>query len=161
MNGARRPARVYLASSWRNPGQPAALHILRRCGLEVYDFRNPAPGQKGFAWSDIDPDWKSWSPDELIAALEHERAREGYGLDWDAMRWADAGVLLMPCGRSAHLEAGYFVGAGKPLHVILSDGEPELMYRMAYETGGKLHGGNLSDAIFDAAIALGGKVPEE
>jgi nucleoside 2-deoxyribosyltransferase len=47
------------------------------------------------------------------------------------MQWADAGVLLLPCGRSAHLEAGYFVGSGKPLFVLLADGEPELMYRMA------------------------------
>lgn len=35
-------------------------------------------------------------------------------------------------GRSAHLEAGYFVGAGKPLFIlILEKCEPELMYKMA------------------------------
>jgi hypothetical protein len=38
----------------------------------------------------------------------------------------------MPCGRSAHLEAGYFVGAGKPLYIVIYDPcEPELMYKMA------------------------------
>ena len=48
------------------------------------------------------------------------------------MEWADTGVLLLPCGRSAHLEAGYFVGANKDLFVcILELPEPELMYRMA------------------------------
>jgi hypothetical protein len=39
-------------------------------------------------------------------------------------------VLVMPCGRSAHLELGYAVGAGKKSIILLSDGEPELMYRM-------------------------------
>ncbi len=46
------------------------------------------------------------------------------------MQWAEVGVMVMPCGRSAHLEAGYFVGARKPLLIILSDAEPELMYKM-------------------------------
>ena len=47
------------------------------------------------------------------------------------MEWADAFVLLMPCGRSAHLEAGWAIGAGKPTAILLSAGEPELMYKMA------------------------------
>ena len=46
------------------------------------------------------------------------------------MQWADTGVLVMPCGRSAHLEAGYFVGAGKRLIILINDSEPELMYKM-------------------------------
>jgi len=45
--------------------------------------------------------------------------------------WADACVLVMPCGRSAHLEAGYFVGANKRLVILIDDGEPELMYKLA------------------------------
>ena len=46
------------------------------------------------------------------------------------MGWADAFVLVMPCGRSAHLELGWAAGAGKPTAILLSDGEPELMYKM-------------------------------
>ena len=40
-------------------------------------------------------------------------------------------VLVMPCGRSAHLEMGYAVGSGIPAVIFMSDGEPELMYKMA------------------------------
>jgi nucleoside 2-deoxyribosyltransferase len=69
---------------------------------------------------------------------EHTLCYFGFMNDFEAMQWADACVLVMPCGRSAHLEAGYFVGAGKPLYILLSDGEPELMYRMAWETGGTI-----------------------
>jgi hypothetical protein len=49
----------------------------------------------------------------------------------DALRAAEAVVLVMPCGRSAHLEAGWAVGAGRRLAILLADGEPELMYSMA------------------------------
>ena len=46
------------------------------------------------------------------------------------MRWADACVLLLPCGASAHLEAGWFSGAGKPVAVVAPEiREPELMYK--------------------------------
>ena len=48
-------ARIYVASSWRNTLQPGVVAALRGDGHEVYDFRNPAPGVKGFAWSEIDP----------------------------------------------------------------------------------------------------------
>lgn len=46
------------------------------------------------------------------------------------MKWADACVLLLPSGMSAHLEAGWFSGAGKPVAVLAPEiREPELMYK--------------------------------
>jgi len=123
--------RIYVASSWRNQTQPTVVEALRMAGHEVYDFRNPRPNDKGFHWSEIDPGWQTWSPESFRLALEHPVAIDGFDSDFSAMKRADTGVLVMPCGRSAHLEAGYFVGAGKPLHILLSDGEPELMYKMA------------------------------
>ena len=123
--------RIYVASSWRNERQPDVVAALRSAGHEVYDFRNPRPGDVGFKWSEIDPAWQQWTPGKFRAALLHPVAEAGFRSDFDAMKWADAGVLVMPCGRSAHLESGYFVGACKPLFILLSDGEPELMYAMA------------------------------
>lgn len=123
--------RVYVASSWRNLLQQGVVHTLRAAGHEVYDFKNPKPGDDGFRWLEIDPNWKQWTPKLFRDSLDHPVAKAGFESDWNAMKWADCCVLVMPCGRSAHLEAGYFVGAGKPLYILLSDGEPELMYRMA------------------------------
>lgn len=133
--------RIYLASSWRNAHQPEVLSRLRAAGHEVYDFRNPWAGLPkfggrgigtGFQWSDVDSGWQEWSRDEYRTALTHPIALDGYQSDFDAMQWADTGVLLLPSGRSAHLEAGYFVGADKPLHILMLERqEPELMYRMA------------------------------
>lgn len=126
------PRRIYLASSWRNEHQPRVVRALRDAGHDVYDFRNPRPGDNGFAWSEIDPGWQAWGPVRFREALKHPIAEAGFDSDWSAMQWAHTGVLLLPCGRSAHLEAGYFVGARKPLHIlILGLPEPELMYAMA------------------------------
>jgi hypothetical protein len=123
--------KIYVASSWRNEQQPEVVKTLREMGYEVYDFRNPRPMNTGFHWSEIDPGWKNWTPSKFREALNHPLAIDGYFTDFRAMLWADVGVMVMPCGRSAHLEAGYFVGANKPLHILLSNGEPELMYKMA------------------------------
>lgn len=131
--------KLYVASSWRNPRQPEIVEALRAAGHEAYDFRNP-PSGSGFSWSQIDPAWASWSVSAYARALEHEIAQAGFDSDFNAMKWADAGVLVLGSGRSAHLEAGYFVGAHKPLVVILDENEfkdgaghsvIELMYKMA------------------------------
>lgn len=127
--------KIYLASSWRNPLQPAILQLLRSYGHEVYDFRNPAPGNTGFRWSDCaqpGKNWQDWTPDEYRAALQHPVAVEGYGHDIGALRACDACVLLLPSGRSASWEFGYAMGQGKPGFVLQLDKiEPELMYREA------------------------------
>ncbi len=123
---------IYVASSWRNLAQPAIVHALRRCGHEVYDFRHPAPGVKGFAWSDIDPAWEQWTAEQYRAALQHPIAVAGYKNDIDALRAAEVCVFVLPCGRSASWEFGYAMGMGKPGYVVqLEPQEPELMFREA------------------------------
>lgn len=123
-------ARIYLASSWRNIQQPDLVAALRLYGHEVYDFRNPAPGNAGFKWSAIDPNWMNWSPLRFRAALQHPIAEAGWKLDQAAMEWADTCVLALPCGRSAHLEAGWMAGQGKRVVVYIGQfHEPELMYK--------------------------------
>jgi nucleoside 2-deoxyribosyltransferase len=125
--------KIYLASSWRNPMQPLAVQVLRDAGHEVYDFRNPAPGDTGFAWSEIDPCWMAWDPERFARALANPIAKAGFQSDKDALDWCDTCVLLLPCGRSAHLEAGYAIGQGKPTIIVLAEVglEPELMYLLA------------------------------
>ncbi len=125
--------RIYVASSWRNALQPAVVAALRGEGHAVYDFRNPFNGVPGFAWSEIDADWQSWTAAEYRRHLTtHPIAARGYVSDLRAMEWADTCVLVLPCGRSAHLEAGWFTGRGKRCLILTRDGEePELMALLA------------------------------
>lgn len=126
-------ARIYLASSWRNEHQPWMVGLLRDNGHQVYDFRNPFNGVKGFAWSELDPDWQNWTAAEYRRLLTtHPVAARGFVNDLRAMQWADTCLLVLPCGRSAHLEAGWFCGQGKRTIILTQDGEePELMALLA------------------------------
>lgn len=104
---------IYVASSWRNRHQPGVVAFLREAGAEVYDFRNPKPDDHGFSWSEIDPDWQSWTPEQYRDALAHPIAARGFGFDLAALEACSACLLVEPCGRSAHLELGFAAGAGK------------------------------------------------
>jgi hypothetical protein len=120
--------KLYVASSWRNPQQAAIVADLRLLGHLVYDFRHPHPGNDGFSWRSIDHDWQRWTPAEWRAALSHPIAKAGFAFDKFALEEAEACVLVLPCGRSAHLEAGYMAGQGKQvLTLALDPCEPELM----------------------------------
>lgn len=124
--------RLYVASSWRCELQPYIVTRLRLSGHDVYDFRHPKKDDYGFSWGDIAANWKEWSSTEFIVGLKSTVANGGFKNDFDAMQEAEGCVLVLPCGRSAHLEAGWFVGANKPLWILLDEkSEPELMYKMA------------------------------
>lgn len=122
--------KIYVASSWRNDRQPDVVYALRACGHDVYDFKNP-PNRSGFSWSSIDPNWREWTPSEHVAALKHPLAQAGFESDMGALRACDLCVLVLPCGRSAHLELGWAAGAGKPTLVLEEQPiEADLMYLM-------------------------------
>lgn len=125
--------RVYVASSWRNEYQPDVVSALREDGHDVYDFR-----KDGFSWSQVDEDWKNWTPEryrELLLDARNgfnETIARGFSRDMQALIDCDLCVLVLPSGRSAHLEAGWAVGAGKKMIVLLLGPlEPDLMYLMS------------------------------
>jgi hypothetical protein len=126
--------KIYVASSWRNDYQPNVVQGLRVAGHEVYDFKNPKEGNCGFHWKDVALDRNDQGlclPEDLQRALQHPVAIDGFASDFNAMKWADACVLVLPCGRSAHLEIGWMAGANKLTYVLAPQGspiEPELMY---------------------------------
>jgi len=130
---------IYLASSWRNNLQPLYVAGLRQAGHTVYDFRNP-PNKTGFRWTDVGLESRTPTVLEYKRALLHPIAREGFLSDFNAMLQCDTCVLLLPCGRSAHLEAGWCIGKGKRTIIVTQDGEePELMALMADHIVGSLN----------------------
>ena len=134
-------AKIYVASSWRNPYFADVVSLLRTAGHEVYDFRNPPHGGHGFKWAEIAPDMgvgaaacaaaTEWTFDQYRQGLKHPKAERQFAADIEAMQWADSCVLVLPCGRSAHTEAGWFSGRGlKTIAYIPKFDEPELMYKL-------------------------------
>lgn len=126
-----RKRKIYVASSWRNTIQPSVVIALRDAGHEVYDFRSPTAGEDGFAWTNIDTNWLNWTPEHFAEVLKtNDYAAKGFGLDKAALEWCDTVVMVLPCGRSAHLELGYIAGQGKDSYILLNEDkfEPELMY---------------------------------
>ena len=132
-------ARIYVASSWRNQYYPEVVQRLREAGHEVYDFRNPPHGGAGFHWTDVDPDAPNWTYAQYAEGLHHPLAERQFQADIDALSWADTCVLVLPCGRSAHTEAGWMAGAGKRVVAYLPEMvEPELMYKLFDDVAGSL-----------------------
>jgi hypothetical protein len=124
---------IYVASSWRNPHYESILDCLEQWALPYYNWRDEA----GFHWSEVFgvesvDHWTEPIPPWLFAnGLSHSRAQEGFDRDMDHLKEASAVILLLPCGKSAHLEAGWAVGAGKPVALYMpEDLQPELMYGM-------------------------------
>lgn len=123
--------KIYVASSWRND-EPYLMvcDMLRMLGHDIYDFKNP-PGGTAFNWRQLSPNWQNWTPQEYKLALEHPMSQRGFQGDIRALDGCDACVLVLPCGKSAHLELGYALGRGKQGTVVmLAPSEPELMYLM-------------------------------
>ena len=126
-----RPAYVYVASSWKNLMQEAVVCTLRAAGIACYDFKYDEGAN--FHWHEAGVNSDVETHDGYLSGLAHSRAVEGFASDFDAMKRADACVLVLPCGRSAHLELGWFVGQGKRTAILLEHGHvtpPELMYKM-------------------------------
>ncbi|HET8726680.1 MAG TPA: hypothetical protein VFO41_04125 [Alphaproteobacteria bacterium] len=126
--------RVYAASSWRNTFYDDLLNVLRGAGHEVWNWREPPTGGNGFKWQDTVPAVAGYQHGMLVEIslwremLSHPIAQAGFASDLAGMNWCEVGVLLHPCGRSAHLEAGWIAGRGKKVHVLaLEPVEPDLM----------------------------------
>ena len=71
--------------------------------------------------------------------MSHPLAERQFKADLDALEWADACVLVLPCGCSAHTEAGWMAGRGKKVVVYIPKmEEPELMYKLFDKVVGSL-----------------------
>ena len=118
--------KIYVASSWRNEFYSGVVDALREAGHDVYDFRNPPSGDEGFKWSNVDPNYMDWTPEEYRQQLSCPQAERQFKNDIKAMLSCNACVLVLPCGRSAHTEAGWFAGKGKRVIVYIFIKQPKL-----------------------------------
>ena len=125
---------IYLIGSLRNPEIPKIGNKLREIGFEVFDDWY-APGPKA------DEYWQAYENGKgstYKQALRGWAGKHIFEFDVAHLSRADIAILVLPAGKSGHLELGYIIGSGKP-GFILMDGEPErwdVMYKFAH---GVLH----------------------
>lgn len=126
---------IYVASSWRNEQHGEVVAALREEGHRVYDYREPVEGTPGFSWEELEagaPD--EWSFDDYFAALSKSPARRGFSRDITAVDNADALVLVLPSGSSAHAEMSRAARTEGITTIIYFAGDgwrPDLMHLLA------------------------------
>ncbi|MBA7622906.1 hypothetical protein ES703_30293 [subsurface metagenome] len=133
--------RIYLAGSWR---RASAIRIymdsLRKQGFEVDCFCDQEGGRTGFNIAECLKELgHSVNEVDAITALKHPAVADKFRIAFDEDRkwldWCNCLILLMPAGKSAHLEAGYAKGHGKLFYIFwmgdLPKGEFDNMYQFA------------------------------
>lgn len=130
--------KIYLASSWKMQRTVLEMsRILKTEGHEVDAFCVPSDNRVSFNWEELTDIMKDeqLNLDKMnaIDMMKHWRVKEAFEDDKKWIDWADALIMLMPCGRSSHLEAGYAAGTGKKLYIIggFKKGEFDTMYGFA------------------------------
>lgn len=151
--------KLYMASSWKNEEAAISLaRVLRGHGHEVDCFCEPGRGRFVFHWSKIVND-----PDELQqldskSFLADARTQRAFLEDKKWLDWCGGVVLLLPAGRSAHLEAGYAVGQGKPVWAWSLTGFPKGEFDVMYGFFRGLYG---EEELDDLLRALNGRIREQ
>jgi hypothetical protein len=129
--------KIYLASSWKNKNVVLEMvEILRSEGHAVDAFCDEEKRISFNGTELIDTMVEEGLDVTQLTAKEmmmHWRVQEAFKEDKKYLDWADAVVMFMPCGRSAHLEAGYAAGQNKKLFSVggFEKGEFETMYGFA------------------------------
>ena len=111
---------IYLIGSLRNPEIPHIGNKLREIGFDVFcDWHSAGP--------EADDSWQRY---ETIRGRSYVKALRGYAaqhvfqFDLTHLNRSDVGILMLPAGKSGHLELGYLAGQGKKTYILL-DKEPE------------------------------------
>jgi hypothetical protein len=134
--------KIYLAGSWRYAEtiREYLKYFRKQERFEVDCFCDQEGGRIGF---NIRECLERWGDDvrnvDAITALEHPAVADKFHIafaeDKKWLDWCECVVMMMPCGKSAHLEAGYVKGQGKLLFIYwmadLVKGEFDNMYQFA------------------------------
>lgn len=125
--------KLYLIGSLRNKAVPLLAKTIRTStSFEVFDDWMAA-GPEADDW------WKTYEIDRghsYAEALSGFAARHVFEFDRHHLDTSDAAVLLLPAGRSGHLELGYMAGRNKPTYILLDgsytdEGRFDVMYNFA------------------------------
>jgi hypothetical protein len=137
--------KVYVIGSLRSPLVPQFAAKLRAKGLDAFDDWYAAGPEADDYWQKYEKE-RGHSYTEALAGYA---AGHVFEFDKHHLDTCDAGVLILPAGKSGHLELGYLLGKGTPGYILL-DGEPDrydVMYKFA--TGVYFNDDELVEALAD------------
>jgi len=120
---------IYLIGSLRNPEVPLLAHKLRLLGHEVFDDWHGNGPEADDYWQRYEKARGRSYRDALASPIP----RHIFNIDKEHIDKADTVVLVLPAGKSGHLEFGYAMGSGKRGYILLPE-EPErydVMYNFA------------------------------
>lgn len=112
--------KIYLIGSLRNSRVSELGVLLRAEGHVVFD-------DWVAAGPEADDYWQKYEQNRgrtYIEALSGFAARHIFEYDRKHLLEADVGVLILPAGKSAHLELGVLIGRSKKTYILLEE-EPE------------------------------------
>ena len=110
--------KIYLASSWKNKKEVLVLaERLETEGFEVDAFCRATDKRYAFHWSELVDDEDELANYDAIEMLADPRTQRAFKEDKKWLDWSDTVIMLMPCGRSSHLEGGYAKGKDKLLYI--------------------------------------------
>lgn len=119
---------IYLIGSLRNPTVCEISKTLRSAGYEVFDDWYAAGEIADDSWRD----YEKQRGRSYVEALSSLAAEHVYSFDRFHLERADTGVLVLPAGKSGHLELGWLLGRGKRGYILLDDPERwDVMYKFA------------------------------
>ncbi len=116
----------FIASRWRNKDQVLELaEKLRQQGKTVFCFvEHKADVTKG----ETDPDKFMQQFESIENWTENEVVKQVFEYDMEGLKNSENLLLLLPAGKSAHIEAGIAYGLGKKCIVIGEQPETESLY---------------------------------
>ena len=119
---------IYIIGSLRNPDIPPIGNSLRALNIDAFDdWHGAGPEADDF--------WKSYEQGRgrsYSEALDGYAASHVFAFDKFHLDRCDMGLLVLPAGRSGHLELGYVAGSGKPTFILSDDPDRwDVMYKFA------------------------------
>lgn len=137
----RKGMNVYLIGSLRNPEVPKIANSLREEGFEVFDDWYAAGPEADDKWQD----YEKGRGRTYEEALEGHAAKHVFEFDKQHLERCDAVILVLPAGKSGHLELGWGIGKGKLGYILLDSPERwDVMYQFA-----NVVTSNLDDIVTD------------
>ena len=123
----------FIASRWRNKDQVLELtEKIRNKNKPVYCFIEGDGTQ--YALKDAE---QKYSAEEFMEMFENlpnwqtdPRVKEIFDVDMNALKDSEMLILLLPAGKSAHIESGAAYGMGKKCILIGEQKETESLYRI-------------------------------